>query len=143
MNKRAGEEIITPWLIVVWAIILIGIVAGILIFYSAQADARQKEAEILNFKIEDCLKENFDDFDLFQDCKINKEMIEDSGLYYIKIKINDEVSDYGVRNFETLCNLSEKNENFPKCYETEFYIQKDKLYKIKILTASNQLGAKT
>lgn len=141
--KKKGF-VLTFWQFFIWGIIGLGIVVAVYIVYSSQVDVRQNEAEILNNRIAYCLKESsIDNFDVFENCKINKKLIEESGMYYIKIEINDKKFDYGVANFEILCGLSEKKEDFPKCYESSFNMEdKGRIYSIKILTASNQLGSK-
>jgi len=145
LNKKGGEEIITPYLFVVWVIIGVGIVAGALIFYSSQFDVRAKEAEILNLRVADCVKENFpvsSDFDIYGKCGLNKELIENSEMYYIRIKVDENKPlRYGVYVFETNCKL--KGKGFPLCYEDVYYINKNnKIYNVEILTGSNQIGGR-
>jgi len=154
-DKRGGERYLSPWMFVVWALILVGIVAGVIIFYAAQIDVRADEADILSTRIADCLiengkiMENLGSFDIFETCNFNEEIIENEELFFIDIRFfvdgkeKEELRKrYGVLGWESLCAFQEEDEqeNFPRCSEKTVYGFTDKEFKIKILTASNQIG---
>ena len=141
-NKKGGEELITPWLFLIFALISGVIFLAVIFYYSASADIRNLEAEFLNLKIIECLKENdFLDksFYLFDSCKLNREIIENSGNYYLYLNIDGKEEEYGVQGFKVLCGLEDKSENFPKCSLNKLNIKNSK---VEILTASNQEGKK-
>jgi hypothetical protein len=150
-DKRAAERYLSPWMFLIWAMIGVAVVAGVLIFNSAKIDVREKEADILVVRIIDCLVDNgylikdLDSFDIFEECNLDKEIIE-NGDYWFNISFSDDkLKDIsaGVKNFEMLCELGEelKAENFPKCSEEKIYVLKDgEKIGIEILAASNQLG---
>jgi len=153
-NKKAEERFLSPWLFLVWALIGVAIVVGVLIFYSLKIDVRQTEAKILSTKLIDCLVDNgylkdLDGLDVFEECKIDKEIIL-NGDYYFNISVYEgdelpKIFSEGVKDFEIHCKLREESEgeSFADCFEREVYaIKENKLVTIKILTASNQLGAK-
>ncbi len=160
-DKKAGERYLTPWLFLVWAIIGVGIVAGVLMFFSATVDVRAEEADILAVRIADCLADNgylnekfFNNFDIFTECNLNKKLIESGELYFIDVRIYDingtELKylrqEKGVLSWQELCRMQkQKNqENFPQCSERTIYAMNktSSEFMIKILAASNQLGGK-
>ncbi|MEK6906748.1 MAG: hypothetical protein AABW81_03940 [Nanoarchaeota archaeon] len=162
-NKRGGEKIISIWEFFVLGVVGLGIVAGVWIFYSSNADVRVTESGILYNKIVDCLiqqgylNENIfmKDFDFFKECKLSREVLNSKDFYF-KINVVDSegkeiVSNIsGERtNFERDCEVSKsiKAEEYPKCTgqkESVIYYQdnKVKVGTIYILTASNQRGEK-
>lgn len=159
-DKKAGERYLTPWLFLVWVIIGVGIVVGVIMFFSATIDIRAEEADILAVRIADCLidtgyirEDFFNNFDIFTECNLNKEIVESRELYFIGIRIyeNDEElenlrQEKGVLSWKELCEMQkeEKQKNFPQCSEKTVYAlnKTDSEFVIKILTASNQLGTK-
>jgi hypothetical protein len=157
-NKKADERYLSPWMFLVWALIGIGIVVGLIIFYSATVDVRNEEARILNKKVIDCIADqgylkDLSNFDLYKECSLNKNLVENGNLYFIEIKVldsnNKEVltKEYGVKGWKEFCSLQQSNkkqENLPQCSETIFSISDNKNSKVKVdvVTASNQLGTK-
>lgn len=160
-NKKAGERYLTPWLFLVWAIIGVGIVIGVIIFFSATIDVRIEEADILTIRIIDCLVDNgyinekfFNNFDIFTECNLDKEIIESGELYFIDIKIYDSIGneltnlrqEKGILSWKELCEMQKekKQKNFPQCSEKTVYAlnKTNSEFIIKISTASNQLGTK-
>lgn len=152
-NKKAEERFLSPWLFLVWALIGVAIVIGVLIFYSLKIDVRQTEAKILSTRLIDCLVDNgylknLEGFDVFEECKIDKEIIW-NGDYYFNVSVYEDGILYknitaGVKDFEIHCELRKESKGeFADCYKREVYALKDnKKVIIKILTASNQLGAR-
>lgn len=161
MNKRAGERYLTPWMFIVWALIGIGIIMGVMVFYSAQTDVRPEEAEILAKRLIDCvlddgyLKEEFlqnlqEDYDVFKDCSLDEEILLGGDFYFdISVFKNNEllreVSE-GKKDFEMQCKLKEKAEaeHFAECFEEKIPVfdKNGNKLSIEIFTGSNQLGRK-
>ena len=126
------------------------IAIGTYIFYNNQVDIRVQEAEILSVKLTKAIVDNThlengifnEDFNLLKKARVNK-AIMDRGEFYFKLEILDlneqvlKTFQDGNRDFEVLCEL--ESDKFPKCYKDEFFLDD---YKIKILTASNQIGDK-
>jgi len=161
-NKGGSEKVFSLWWFFVLAIVGLGIVVGVLIFYSMDFDVREIEAASLYNNLANCvikqgyLADNFFDknFDIFEKCGLNKETIL-SGDFYFKISIFDgdrnlvkEISD-GTRTFEADCKIEGKliAKEFPKCIGKEervIYYQDNekKNAAIHILAASNQKGKK-
>jgi len=152
-NKKAGEKLLSIWWIFIITMVGIGIVWGVSMFYSAEIDVRNVEAEILMNRISDCLFEQGmlinnlleNGFDIFQECKLNKKVIESN--FYINISVLDEskkvIKEISEGIKESVCALtdSEKKGCVKKTrgiiYERENEI---KIGRLEILTASNQVG---
>ncbi len=163
-NKKAGEKLFSIWWFFVLAVVGVGIVAGVYIFYSADVDVREAEAGILYEKIADCIIEqgfltdkflyDKENFDIYKGCDLNKKIIE--GDYYIKIQAFDESNNEfisiikGNPSFSKDCDIILSNdklkaEKYPKCIrkaEGVLYYDNNEIKKakIEILTASNQQG---
>lgn len=122
---------------------------GFSVFYDDSTDVRKEEAVILHDKLVEAILEGgkireevLEDFNIFDEAGISKEVIG-NGEFYFGVEIFESekiVKKFveGNRDFEVTCEL--KGRKFPLCYEREILI--DNLWKIKILTASNQLGQK-
>ena len=151
MNKR-GDEILSIWWFFILAVIGVGIVLGVLRFYSIYADVREVDADILGNRIYDCivsqgqLRNDFRDFNIFSECKLNKEVLDSSGDYFINVSIydpNDKLArpeiTAGVLSFQITCDVNAKS--YARCSEKNVYaFLNDKRYLIKILTGSNNAG---
>ena len=57
INKKAGERVLSIYLFIIYIIVAVGIVSGVLLFFSSSLDIRKAEAEILGDKVIDCLVE--------------------------------------------------------------------------------------
>ncbi len=149
-NKKADDRYLVFWLIFNFMIIVVALYIVVGVFYSTQFDVRKREARILSLTIVDCLKEKNnildDDFDIFKECEISKEVIE-NGNYYFNVSFSDDGERLredilaGVGTFEIYCELKKtaEGDDFPECFEKEF--RKENI-QISILIASNQKGAK-
>ena len=152
-DKTGGEKLLSIWWLFTIAMVGAGIVFGVSMFYSAEIDVRNVEAEILSNKILDCffeqgiLSDNLleNDFDIFQECRLNKKVI--GGNFYFNVSILDE-SGKVMKEIEegvltNACNLK----NTEGCVSKErsiFYEKENEIrkWRLKILTASNQVGEK-
>ena len=154
-NKKGDERYLSPWLFLVWALIAVFIVAGVWIFYSAEVDIRAEESEVLSMRILDCLVDNGEinqivfqeNFDIFSECSLNKEILKESREFYFNISLKDlngkilKSISAGEKDFEIQCRL--KGKNFALCSEKKVYVGRDKENLImEILAGSNQQGAK-
>jgi hypothetical protein len=151
-DKKAGEKLLTIWWFFVLVIVGGAIVIGVLIYYSGEIDIRKLEAELLSDRILVCLSEQGelnekfleDDFDIFQKCMLDREIIEYSGDFYINISLYDSKGEgikeitKGVGSFEVNCKL--EGEDYPKCHEKEVFVfdSLGEKLKFKILTGTNQ-----
>ena len=124
-NKYAGERLLTPWMVFIWVLIIVFIIIAVSMFYSAQADTRLVEADVLGFRILNCLSQDYyfeksaEEINIYEKCAIKKEVIE-NGDYFIKVWREDEVIvNLGNGDFGPLCesqlNKGEVQENFPQC----------------------------
>lgn len=156
-NKKAtsGDIYLSPWLFLNWTIVIVGIVIGVLIFYSARADVSNLEAKILNERIISCISTNFDyskltspDFDIYDSCGFNKNLFEKKAFYYFNITLTDSLGkDYSIiggnRLFEIDCGLMALDEakggDFAQCFSESMEISDNlKKYTLNVKTASNQ-----
>lgn len=162
LNNKKAEKYLSVWWFFILAIIAIGVVAGVLIFYGADVNVKGLEANILSERLYECLESNgfildgfmSNDFDLFSQCNIAKEVFGSDNEYYFRISISD-ISGKKLREdiiagnvpYEKDC-LIEKSvvaKNYPKCVvsneELLFFDGKEvKPVKLEIISASNQFG---
>jgi len=166
INKKAMEKLFSVWWFFILGVFGLSIAVGTIIFYSADADARELEANILADTLFNCavsqgyLNEEFfnEDFDIFKKCGLKQEKIIDSGNFYFNITILDETNHNvlkemhnGTASFDADCRIvlagQVKGKNYPKCIERkeEIIFSKNGERKnalLYILTASNQKGKK-
>ena len=138
-NRKAqlGEQIMSFPFIFMLLIIGLGIAAGIYMFFGSGYDFRKVDADILNYKIRNCLSNKSINFDqeqtaleeeFFTTCALNQEVIKEN--FIILIEQNNNVK-IGTKSDETTCSLSEKNPEYPICTTTY-------LDNFKIVTGSKQ-----
>ncbi len=125
MNKIAqlGSQMMIFAFLFLLFVIGVGIVIGISIFFGEEYEFRKVDADILNYKLRECISQKDINWDLAQD-EIEKEIFEKCNLneailkqdFTISIKLNGEIKyNLGVAS---KCSLSEKNKEFPKCTES-------------------------
>ncbi|HUS50687.1 MAG TPA: hypothetical protein VMZ91_11010 [Candidatus Paceibacterota bacterium] len=156
-NKKAAEKILSIWWIFVLAIAGGGIVLGVLIYNSAEFDVRYDDSNLLAEKIVNCLVEQGkinpdflkEDFDIFSECGLSKEVI-DSDVFYINITLIDSSGEVlrepiysGAKSFQVDCFINGKH--YPRCsikQEDVLYVKEgsSEIVKLKILAGSNQHG---
>ena len=157
-NKIGGERLLTPWLFLNWMFIGVAIVAGVLIFYGLFIDVRAQESEILTWKIIDCFTDNGyfnegvleDDFNFYNGCGLSRVVLDESGLYYLKISVEGDNQkkefEIGKKDLEMQCKLGElvskDKEKYPKCSNEIIRVSNKNgdLFTINIFTASDQKG---
>lgn len=159
LNKKAsGDMYISPWMFLNWVIIGASIVLGVIMFYSAFADTRELEAGVMGNVILNCLSDKFifsaissPNFDIYNQCNLNKNLFDKSDIYYFKISIAEITSGSEVfnlrsnENMETDCELQVKEKkvfkNLAQCsYDSSYVVDENtkNQYLIKIITASKQ-----
>ena len=124
-RKGTGSAMMFFPFFVIALIIGVGIFWGVKVFYGQGYDFRQAEADILIGEVRDCFlktENNFfdDDFDIYQECRFNKNVIED-GKHLILIRDFTEVEQkrfiVGVLDYQNQCffKAAEGSRDFPKC----------------------------
>ena len=164
-NKKGDDKFITPWLFLIWLLIGVAIVLGVLIFYGLAIDVREPESGILTWKVVDCFNDRGyfnvdvlkDDFDFYNECGLSKKVLDESGLYYLRIFVYESKPlismkkkefEIGKKDLEMQCKLGETvskdKEKYPQCGEEIVKINDidGNLYLINIFTASDQKGAR-
>ncbi len=164
MNKLGGEKLLSIWWFFCLALVLVGVIFGVVLFYGGEYDIRSQEAGALYGNFFSCfVKDNAfldsnvldKDFDIFKECKINSELFKKEGSkFFFKVGVYDESSvlivdeilmgDYSLeKNCANLEGIDA--EAFPKCSagtEFFFYVEDNMIKKgyLSILTASNSRG---
>lgn len=161
MNKKGGEKWLSVWWFFVLVVIGGAIVVGVLIYYNANVNIKEIEADILAERIVRCLtdrgylKQEFLDetFDVFKNCSLKKEVFQKGSNFYFKISVQDRDGNLLRRDiiegdlaFEKECEveIATKAKHFPRCsYKNEsvFYFSEDgkkQEAKLKITAGSNQ-----
>lgn len=137
-NKKAktGNFFMIIAFMFILIFISVGIIIGIYMFFGSELDFRQIDSDVLNFRIKKCISEkeiNWEhELDLYKKCLLNEQVIKDNFL--VLIKINNEIK-YDHAADEIQCDLSEKNDAFPKCTNSNFNKNGNDIY---ILTGSEQ-----
>lgn len=155
-NKKA-EKLLSIWWIFVLVVIGGAVVIGVLIYFNAEINVKQMEADILSERIIRCLTENGhlrpdflkNDFNVFTICGLKKEVFDD-GTFYFKISVYNDAGLLrediiaGDPSFEENCEVSGvvRARYFPKCSEKDGVIVysdgEDKEARLKVLAGSDQ-----
>ena len=143
-----GEQASIVYFLFLAVIIGASIGIAIWIFYGGGYDFREAEANLLNYKIRECMIKNeiteafFDKNNFYNLCGLNKGIIGKNNL----IKICDGFGEDCIISKESFfiegsnfnrCSLNEKDKSSPKCSIQNF--EKDRK-RFVIITASNQLS---
>ncbi len=156
-----AEKLLSLWWFFVLGVVGGGLVIGVLIHTSAEINVNELEADILGEGIIRCIYDNGfldnkvleDDFDIFNNCNLNKAVFGKESNFYFNISIYNEDNSLrkeiieGANSFEEDCKIQKKlkAKYFPKCFEKQEIIlfkegEEIKEIKLKVLTASNQEG---
>lgn len=147
-KKRAelGDNIMIVFDMIIYIIIALGIVTGISLFFGSEYDTRISDAAQINYMISNCIQNNQFDFDLeqkdllpffYQTCNLNQEVINQ----YLGFNIERNGVVLLKQNYDhTLCKLTARNPQLPKCSESSFILNHDN-YLIK--TSSKQTIRRT
>ena len=146
IGKKGEERIFTIW----WFIIVMAVSAVIVLatlgFFSKEADTKGYEAGILYERIMECLVQNgylrsdfSETFEVYGECNLNKEVIENTSSFYIGIYLDDKlVLERGDKSKRTGCSLLQEDTkskaeigcvvvNEPVLYSTGDIISKAKI----------------
>ena len=149
-DKKGDARYMFFWRVFIWLIVFGAVVLAVLIAFSANADVRKEEADILSVKIADCLidegyvRKDIKDFDIFQGCALDKEAIEQGGKFYFSVLIKDAESGdivyekaAGVADFEIQCYIKTEEKQLAECNDKTLYALSEdgKSLLIKIITA--------
>jgi hypothetical protein len=117
-----------------------GIAGGVYSFFGAPYDFRYVESEALLGEVKKCLNKEggfVGESDIFEKCKLNKNVLEGEHLILIKEVGGQRETVVGVRDYENQCKL--KGDQFPKCAEGKVSVGG---LEYRIMTGSNQQGRK-
>jgi len=153
MNRRGEADLTGDWLLMSLfffyvAIMGVGIVVGFWIFFGDGIDIRQTEADLLNYRIRDCIGEEeielLDEREFYSKCRLSKVGVTEGKLIFKicqgvgeeKCLVSEDYLFLEGSNFQT-CRLKggEENEAFPKCVIRS--VSRDKIDFV-VITGSNQ-----
>lgn len=161
-DKKAGEKLLSAWWFVIIVIVGGGVAVSVIMYYSADIEVREVEAEILYEKIADCIIQQGvliedifkKDFDIFTKCGLSKKVFENQDFSF-KIRVLDDSGKFlrediieGDISFEKDCEIKEKIQakHYLKCVKRAenilYYSDGIKKGVLEVLTASNQIGRK-
>ena len=149
MNRKGdlGNQISGFAFFFLMIIIGVGIAFGVYLFFGSGYDFRQGEAELLNYKIKQCIGENdlsgdfFNTERFFETCNLDKEEVIKNNLIRIcensKDCIREDKDLLEVGNNFQACKLEGAKENFafPRCVISDFTKGERKF---EIITGSKQ-----
>lgn len=107
MNCKGAERILFMVFILIVIIISTGITGGMYIFFNQGYDLRNQETTLLMSYIKECLsKEDLQikNFDIYSECGLNRNFIEDG--YLISIDDGNNKVVYGMTDLEIRCGLN-------------------------------------
>lgn len=144
MNRKGEAGSMLMIVVFLFLLIMIsgGIVAGTYMFFGTGYEVRQLDADVLNYKIKECIEKNWilevvDNF--YEVCGLNKEVLEEEGY---KINICEGICSGNLpgiislgSNFE-VCKFTGKGEGYPKCAISNV-VKEGKNY--EIIIASSQM----
>lgn len=144
MNRRGDTGNQVMFVVYLFLLVMIsgGIVIGNLMFFGSGYDGRQLDADVLNYKVRECIRQNvLTDIknDFYGVCHFRKDVLGEE-KYKVNICEGECVGDSpGIisvgSNFAS-CKLTGKGEEYPKC--TISHIMKDgKSY--EVISGSSQL----
>lgn len=147
------------WQFFLFVIVSVSIIGAVILYYSVDIEIREIENSFLIENIEDCLiKNNYlinnfqnNNFDIYLECELDKEIFEEDSIYFIKVQIFDENKNLikeikkGDFSFEKDCEIknSVKMKDSVVCSNSLKKIYLDNRIKkgfIEILVASKNKG---
>ena len=149
MNKKAalGEQVFGIFEIILFISILgVSIASGTYLFYGKGYDLREAEANLLNYKVKNCVIENKVDADFFSSffdkCKLDKAIIEKNNIFKICLNsedcINAEKAEFQSGSNFVACGLNYKRSPI-KCAVDELAKNGERF---QIVTGSKQLSSR-
>tara|TARA_Y100000310_G_scaffold329989_1_gene400843 strand:+ start:415 stop:927 length:513 start_codon:yes stop_codon:yes gene_type:complete len=162
LNKRGAEKIFSIWWFFVVVVVAVAVIVGVNVYFWAEVDVREVEADVLADKVLDCLIEQDElrddfleaEFDLLEDCGFSEGIVGSGGIYYLEVSVLDETGgvrgesvEYGVSSYKEDCEIQlgdkEKGikgvtgKNLVQCVRKEGFVENGK---IVVLAGSNQIG---
>lgn len=161
MNNKRGEKLLSIWWFIVLGIIGVGIVIGVLIFFSSEVDIKVVESQILNDRIANCFFEKgylneavlLENYNIYKDCEINESVFGTGSYFYFNIQIYNsegktqlkEPISRGNAALIKDCEIQKvaSSKYYPRCSKSEtsvYCVGDSNPWKINILTISDQDG---
>lgn len=133
-NKIADEKYLSPWMFIIWIVSAVFIILGVFIFYGAQGDVRQNEADILSTRVLDCASNsNLENFNLFSDCNLNQNILENED-YFVGVYLDSKpLTEIGRIAWISLCGV--EGEGLFVCSTKQIFIGEQEL---KVIAGVNQ-----
>jgi len=145
MNKLgevAGSGLLFFVFFLMMIIIGASISGGVAMFYGQGYDFRETESKVLFDGVLDCFMEKGElffenNFDIFDECNFNENILSKNHLILIRRISDDEEKFIGVRDFETQCFLDARENNviLPLCVNSSI-VKNGERY--NFLVGSNQ-----
>ena len=151
-NKKGAEKYIYPALVIVWGLIVVAIVIAVVIVFSSDGDFREQEADILASKVLDCIINrgelvDFNGFDVFSECDIDKDFVGGGTDYYFKVDVKGS-GDYvkkieeGYEDLLMQCQIKNEEKQFAQCSErSSIAFSNGEIVKVRVYGVSNQVGS--
>jgi len=163
-NKKGGEEFLTIWNFIIWAVIAVAIITGTLVFYSQEINVKTYEAEILRDRIMRCITTEgmmneliSGTLNIYEECSLEETILgKTNAEYYMNITTKDAEGEVlnetiiGNKDYEIQCKINEEgnSKNLPQCVtrneEITYKDSEEKIQKISVrmLVGSNNEGIK-
>ncbi len=162
-SKKAGEKYLSLWWFFCLAVIAGGMIVGVSIFATSDVSTKEAESGILVSRVVNCFisgeGEKFPKtFDVFEDCYLDKEIIDkEKGDYYLfyevynfddceqdeGFKCENPVIDreFGDKGIGEQCSIVERinAERYPECSEVWIKILNGKKRVLHVKAGSNQV----
>lgn len=162
MWNKKGEKLLSMWWIFVLVVIGGAVVIGVLIYFNAEINIKEMEADVLGERIVRCLTRNGflrqdfldKEFDIFEECKLRGQAFT-GGNFYINISVYGETGPLreeirkGGASFEKNCRIEKMIEakHYPRCSEKNENIlyyegEEIKRARLMVLAGSDQVVKK-
>lgn len=154
-NFQKKANILSVWWFLALAIIGIGIVLGVILFFSASINVKPIETKILMNKVSLCVQ-NYDfksieevkTFDFIANCGLNTASFSENSNLFILINVSDSTGTlverrFGANSLEQDCRITaiSNTQYFPACQDLNNDVIIDgKDFNFEILVASNNDG---
>ena len=157
-DKKADSRLLFPFVIFLWVLVVVALSIGLAIFNASRAEVKGEEARILGYRLIDCLveqgtlnPETFEkDFNVYGECGLNNQIINDSGYFYFRVllKLEEEGQEQKILSGgkSILLDFSEleaKEEDSPKSFKKEIkinYLEEREV--LEVIAVSNNRGKK-
>ncbi len=137
MNKIGGERVLSIYWFIMFVIVAVGLISGIVVFFSNPLDIRQAEGNILVDQVMGCFSNNGVIIEGIMERVKEVGFEAGCGLvlgedFYVNVTIEEDSVSYGVRFAEA--GVADSEKNIPSFVEREvFVLQDNKMVLIKFL----------